>query len=226
MRRMKRLVLCVVLVGCGDDGGSGTPDAPPIDMPPDVMLCGAPTKLCGTTCLPVNEDELNCGDCGVECKGGEACQAGACTCPPAFVPAAIEPTTLDQFQSGMGIQVAIAPNIDGTINPLLVGYPMTDPVLDTDIDLSTVPLGQAPFVGAGYAFDVQAMTTDAAYVATAGTLRLTKACGTEAEGTLTDVTFHGVIGDLGSSTVTIDPDGCTFTVPSVAFHIGGATACP
>lgn len=224
---MKRLgLLCLVLAGCGDDGGSSSPVDAPIDQAPgpDSTVCGAPTKLCGGTCLPVNEDEQNCGDCGVVCKGGQACE-NTCVCPPAFVPATIEPTNFDQFDGANGVQVAIAPNIAGSINPLIIGYSATDPVLDTDIDLSTVTLGEAPFVGAAYRFDLTTMTTDAAYVATAGTLNLTSACGTSVEGTLTDATFSGILGDLQSQTVTVDPEGCTFTVPTLTFHIG-STACP
>ena len=67
------------------------------------------------------------------------------------------------------------------------------------------------------------METDAAYTATAGILRLTRACGTEVEGTLTNATFRGVNGGL--MTPEIDPLGCTITVPSIAFHIMTA-ACP
>ncbi|HVK87450.1 MAG TPA: hypothetical protein VM513_25210 [Kofleriaceae bacterium] len=224
---MKRLgLLFLVLAGCGDDGGSSSPADAPIDQAPglDGTVCGAPTKLCGTTCLAVNEDEMNCGDCGVECKGGQACET-TCVCPTPFVPATLTPTNFDQLDSSGGVQVAISPNINGSINPVIIGYPATDPVLDTDIDLSTIPLGQAPFVGAAYRFDLTAMTTDANYVATAGTLNLTSACSTSVEGTLTNATFRGIVGDLQSQTVTVDPEGCMFTVETLAFHIG-ATACP
>ena len=86
-----------------------------------------------------------------------------------------------------------------------------------------VPLGETPFVAAAYRFDLGTMSSDAAYTVTAGTLRLTRACGTEVEGTLTGATFRGVKG--GFMAPEIDPLGCTITVPSIAFHIMTA-ACP
>ncbi|MDX2090925.1 MAG: hypothetical protein SFX73_23905, partial [Kofleriaceae bacterium] len=176
------------------------------------------------TCIAVDEDEANCGDCGVECKGGEACD-GACGCPTSFVPATIEPTSFDRFQSSGDTRIAIAPNIDGSINPVIVGFPASGAVLDTDIDLSTITLGNPPFVGAAYRFDLSAMSTDAAYVAVAGTLRLSGACSTEVQGTLTNATFRGILGDLQSGTPSVDPEGCMFTVPSLTFHIS-QTPCP
>jgi len=225
MFRTVSLVSVLVMTACGDDAPA-TPDAPvlPIDAPPiDAFTCTAPTKLCGTTCLPVQEDEENCGDCGVECKGGEACEL-TCMCPPAtFIPATIEPSQFDQFQPAGGITLAIGPTFgNGKINPMIFGYSATTP-LNTDIDLSTVALGETPFVAASYGFDVGTMTTDAAYIATAGTLRLTRACGTEAEGTLTGATFQGVKGGLMAPEV--DPMGCTISVPTLTFHIMTA-ACP
>lgn len=221
----RALLLCA-FVGCGDDGA--TPDAPviidaPIDVAIDAPSCAAPNKQCGTSCLAVAEDEQNCGDCGVECHGGQAC-TGTCTCPAAFIPATLDPDGFDRFQGAMGITVAISPNIGGGgINPVLFGYDAQTP-RGADIDLSMGTLGTAPFVATGYHFDINTMTTDAAYVATAGTLHFTKACATEAQGTLTNATFQGVLGDLG--TAAIDPLGCTFTVATLAFHVQSGAACP
>jgi hypothetical protein len=217
--------LVCALVACGDNDSPAMPDAPPIaiDAAIDAPACAAPTKMCGATCLDVSEDEENCGECGVECKGGEACQL-TCMCAPAsFIPATIEPSTFDRFQPAGGITLAIGPTFgNGEINPIIFGYTTTTP-LNTDIDLSTIALGETPFVAASYGFDISSMTTDAAYVATAGTLRLTRACGTEAEGTLTGATFQGTTGGLTNPM--IDPLGCTITVPTITFHISTA-ACP
>ena len=214
--------LALALAGCGDNL-SVTPDARPPDaaLPDASAACALPTVACGGTCVNVDSDEANCGDCEVLCHGGESC-TGTCTCPAAFVPATLEPSQFDQFQGAGGITVAISPNVNAGINPILVGFTATTP-LDTDIDLATVPLGSAPFAAAGYGFDLNTMEIDASYSVTAGTLRLTSACGTEVEGTLTGATFRGVTG--GFMNPVVDPEGCTFTVAALAFHIGN-TACP
>lgn len=219
------LLSLLVLAACGDDGAA-TPDAfvPPPDAAPDaaVSTCAAPKKMCGNTCLDVSGDEQNCGDCGVECNGGEACN-GTCACAPPFIPATVAPGGFDQFQAAGGIQLAIGPVLDaGGIHPIIVGYALDIP-LSTDIDLSTVAIGDAPFVAAGYRLDTANLSVDAAYVATSGTLRITNACATEVQGTLTNATFRGVNGGLMNPM--LDPNGCTVAGVTMTFHISTAP-CP
>lgn len=220
------LSLVLIVAACGDDGSTtvlidAAPDGPPIDAAP---VCSAPNMMCGTSCLDVSADELNCGACGTECNGGEACNASACACAPTdFVPAMLEAGQFDQLMAvGQGITIALNPNLGDGINPFIVGFDAQTPV-DMDIDLSTITLGSAPFVGAGYNFDIQTNAIDASFVATAGTLHIDQVCATHLEGTLTDATFRGISG--GFSNPTIDPDGCMFTVATVTFAMG-TTPCP
>lgn len=219
-------VLLVVFAACGDDGAK-PPDAGVIlvDAAPDapaLPVCSTPMKMCGSSCLDVSTDETNCGDCGVECGGGEACM-GSCACAPAFIPADVPTGGFDMFQAQGGATIAIGPQFDSNgIHPIIVGYTSTTP-LDTDIDVSTVAVGGLPFVAAGYRVDTATLTTDAAFVATSGTLRLTSACATDVQGTLTNATFRGVTGGLMDPVV--DPDGCMFTGVTMTFHISTG-ACP
>jgi len=225
MKRAWSLLFVLGVAACGDDIPAMADAAVIIDapLPIDAPMCASPTKLCGTTCLEVAVDEDNCGDCGVACHGGEACDLTCACAPAAFIPVTLEPGMFDRFEGANGITLAIGPSFGtGGINPFLVGYTATT-ALGVDLDLSTIPLGEAPFVAAAYRFDLGAMSTDAAFTATAGTLRLTRACGTEVEGTLTNATFRGVTGGLMSAE--IDPLGCTITIPSITFHIMTA-ACP
>ena len=220
-------MLFVLLVSaCGDDGAAAKPYAfvAPLDAAPDAFVptCAAPSKMCGNTCLDVSADEANCGDCGIECNGGEACD-GTCACAPPFIPETVTPSGFDMFQAQGGAQIAIGPVFGASgINPLLVGY-TNDIALDTDIDLSMVEVGTLPFVAMGYRVDLGAGTFDAAFIATSGTLKLTSACDTEIAGTLTNATFRGVNGGLQNPMV--DPAGCSFTGLNVAFKISTA-ACP
>jgi glucosylceramidase len=43
-------------------------------------ICPAGLTACGTTCLDVSADPVNCGGCGIPCPTGQLCQAGACQC--------------------------------------------------------------------------------------------------------------------------------------------------
>jgi hypothetical protein len=137
------------------------------------------------------------------------------------IPGTTLPLGLDQFFPAGAFTIALTPlpTLSG-INALIFGYDASNP-LDTDIDLATVPLGSTPFVAAGVGLDIQAMTLDTQYVATAGTLRFTTLCDTEIQGTLTNATFNGVsLGDITSGEIPmVDPDGCVIQVPSLAFHV-------
>jgi hypothetical protein len=51
-----------------------------------IGACACPPyqDLCGGTCIPVTNDPMNCGHCGVTCTGMAACYGGACNpsgCP-------------------------------------------------------------------------------------------------------------------------------------------------
>ena len=43
-------------------------------------ICPAGLTACGTTCLDVSADPMNCGGCGIPCSAGQLCQSGACQC--------------------------------------------------------------------------------------------------------------------------------------------------
>jgi hypothetical protein len=229
------MLLVLLLAACGDDGAA-KPDATvlidaAIDAaPPDAPACAAPMKTCGTTCTAIATDELNCGDCGVTCKGGEACDS-TCACPANFIPATLPASGFDQFMNQGTAIIAIGPYFDSSgIHPIVIGLLDNTP-LNTDIDLATVAVGDIPFVAAGYRLDTGTFEFDAGYLATAGTLRFTKRCGTEVDGTLTNATFRGVTG--GFQNPTVDPMGCTIPAPAtppapaltMSFHVMTA-ACP
>lgn len=219
------LASLLMFAACGDDGTVTIVDAG-IDATPDVAIdastCFPPSKVCGSECIDVSDDEANCGDCGVTCNGGEVCDT-TCACPPPFVGASLAASSFDQLQGMGGTRIAINPNLEsGGINPFIVGYDAATP-RDADINLAMGTLGQAPFVAAGYGFSIDTMEIDAVFVATAGTLHLSDATNTHVMGTLTNATFQGVTG--GFTNPTIDPNGCTFTVATVAFEMCMG-ACP
>ncbi len=206
-----RWLSLVLLAACGDD--LHYPDAavgPADSAEPDSMVCE----------LDTSSDEANCGACDNACNGGEVCKQGTCDCPTGVVPPLVFPTGLEQF-FGLGpFQLALAPTISiGGVNGLIFGYDLGLP-LDTDIDLATVPLGSTPFVSALVGLDIQNMTIDTSYVATAGTIKFTKRCETEIEGTLKNATFNGIGLDGGIPGV--DPDGCTVQVNTLVFHLATA----
>ena len=216
-RRMLRWhIPFLVCVACGDNLHAPAPDAPPsVDAAPtpDAAVCDA----------DVTSDEANCGACDQLCHGGEVCKNAACSCPTGLVPPVVFPTGVEQFFGTGGFTIALAPTLSiSGINGLVFGYDASLP-LDTDIDLSTVPLGSPPFIGSLAGLDIQNFGLDASYVATAGTLRFTKRCDTEIEGTLKNATFNGISGGLlGGGVPMVDPEGCVVQVSSLTFHLATA----
>lgn len=246
---------CSAAAACGSNSSGNpdapvikTTDAPPPpDAMPDALVCTAPEMMCTTgSCTNTNTDEQNCGSCGNVCQGGAFCdatQTDPCHCPnPAdFLPDNLQPGTLlpDIFQqiTQVHFNIGIGPFADGTgkIDGLVAvvstastggtqtnkDYTLTDP---TSSGLPTPPV-----ISALYGIDIGTMRADAQYVATSGTVRFkTLQCdaqGTEIQGTLTDVTFQGIKGDLMAGTAMVDPNGCSFTVTSMDFDMKTSSAC-
>jgi hypothetical protein len=207
----------VVCAGCGDNLPAA-PDAPPADAipEPDAPECAA----------DITSDESNCGACENLCNGGEVCKDSECGCPSGVVPPLLFPTGVEQFLDVGLFTLTLAPTLTlNGVNGIVFGHDASIP-LNTDIDLSDVSLGQTPFVGALAGVDLQSFALDASYIATAGTIRFTKRCDTEIEGTLTDATFNGISGGLlGGGIPMVDPDGCEIHVSAMPFHVG-TEPCP
>ncbi len=221
-------LVLVVCVACGDNllvsdaGGDGSQivDASS-DSPGTSDSTTPPTCTADTTV-----DEANCGACGTLCAGGQVCKSSTCSCPTGVVPPIVFPTGTEQFFPAGNITIALGPTLSlSGINGLVFGVSSTLP-LNTNIDLATVPLGSTPFVGAAVGIDIQNLALDASYLATTGTIRFTKICDTEIQGTLSNATFNGLSGGLlGGGIPMVDPAGCEIHVNTVAFHLMTA-ACP
>jgi hypothetical protein len=210
--------------GCGSS--NSVPDAflqPAVDSappPPDAFVCTMTT--CGTACVDITSDELHCDGCDLPCQTGATCTNSSCVCPPGFLPADLDVGVQEMVRGDLfpGAHVAIYPFLANELDLAMVGYAMIGTQIGTPYTL-TDTLGSAPFVAAAFNFDFSAMTAQAAYYATSGTLTFTTACSVGTTGTLTDATFQTVAGLMNP---TIDPNGCSFTVASLTFDIG--TPCP
>lgn len=239
----------VAAAACGSNSSS-TPDAPviqttdappPIDGMPDALVCTAPDMQCVTgTCTNTNTDEQNCGTCGNVCKGGAYCKAqpDGCTCPGDFLLAQTnsnDPLTIFQQISQVHFNIGIGPFVNNGLDALVVVVSTAQTGgTDVDTDYTLTDPTQSfpptpPVVSALYGVDPNSMTADASYVAVSGTVRFSAlACsptGAEIKGTLTDVKFQGVKGDLLGGQAQVDPNGCTFTVTKVDFDIKSSNSC-
>lgn len=221
---------CVgAFAACSDDNKTAIDaqikllDAPP-DAAIDALVC-APLTACSGTCVDTTSDPDNCGQCDMQCTSGKVCAASACACPPSFAPATVTATAQDMVRTDLpGAYVAITPFSDGSnLDIAAVGYARTGTVLNQVYTLSGTNPGTPPFFALGYKLNLSTFTPAASFYATAGKLTFTKACDKGAAGTLTEATFQGV---TSIQNPTIDPNGCTFTVASLAFSTGKPDMCP
>ncbi len=196
-----------------------------VDAAPDALTC-APLTACAGSCIDTTSDPDNCGGCGTTCTSGKVCTASACACPAAFAPAAVAATGNDRVltdPNSPGVYAAASPFSDGSnINISVVGYSTTT-LLNNEYTLSGTNPGTPPFFALGYKLNLSTFTPAASFYATAGKLTFTKACAQGASGTLTAATFQAV---TSIQNPTIDPNGCSFTVPSMTFSSGKPELCP
>lgn len=228
--RLARLVcLFAFLAACGDDGGdpvlvdAEVPDAEPLPPDAEPFACMAPTpdECPGMICVDLDADESNCGTCGMECAGGEACTDATCACPDPFVPAAPSFAFEQALPEQMGIRATVGIFALGGLGHAMIVAINTQTVIDTEYTLDGGSLA-IPLMLVGYNVNAQTQSFDAAYTATAGTITFSEICAEGYKGVATDVTFQGVTGGLNNPQV--DPEGCTFTVESITFEYG--TDCP
>ena len=70
----------------GAGGLSATGGAPPAGVGGTTAIGGAsstptcqpPLQQCGTACVDITSDAMNCGNCGVVCPSGQVCSSGTC----------------------------------------------------------------------------------------------------------------------------------------------------
>ena len=215
------------LAACGG-GGDSDVDAntsPDASHQPDapVVSCQPPNMMCGTECIDTSSDPMNCNGCGNACQTGASCVSSSCMCPPNFLPSPL-PEGIQEMVRGdilPGAYVAIDAFIVSEIDLAVVAFAQTGTRLNFNYVLSADNLGTPPFFAAGYNIDTMTMMPQAAFYATAGTLRFTSRCDVGVSGILRNATFQAVT-DLMNPT--IDPNGCSFDAAEVRFSIGDP--CP
>jgi hypothetical protein len=215
-------VFASLVAACG--GGDNNPDAqlvPTTDAPPpdasrpDAFVCTL--TECGGECVDTSSDPDHCGGCDDACQSGAECEASDCVCIANYLPNAITPGGLDQVFTQAGITIRLGVLLGGQINALGIGY---NGSTETGVEYALTGELAPPLVLSAYNVDVATMNAEAGFVAVAGTLEFTDICAEGIAGTLTGVTFQAANLD----TLSIDPNGCTFAVPTLTFSIGAA--CP
>lgn len=207
---------------CGGCGNACDPGASCVDS---GCVCAPPNTECPDACTNTDTDPQHCGDCDTVCQTGASCVDAGCVCPPSFIPATLtgNPLGFDMVLDQLpGAYIALTAYLSGALNGFGIGYSMTDVNIGVPYTLDGSTLPAPPFALALFNIDIGTMMPEAAFAAVDGTLTFTAACVSGASGTLEDATFQAATLALPPE---IDPNGCTFEVPSVEFSIGDPGAC-
>jgi hypothetical protein len=202
---MERLSVLVLVAACGGSGGSSA-DAPGKDAADDAGQCA--TTMCGATCCP---------------SPAHVCSASgtACECPTDLIPQPFS-TVIEMMDSTriapdvVGIGIVDGP--DGNLHALVIGFNPTTTTVDVD---HTLPIanGDPPFVALGYDINFIAQTTRSTYFVSQGTLRLTRRCPMGVAGSMAGIMLRE---QTSLDDVTPHPQGCSVSVPDLAFDFAGA----
>ena len=220
------------IAGCG--GGGSNPDAelvhevdarPPDASLPDAFVCTM-DECPGDICTDFDTDPEHCGDCDTACQAGAVCNAQLCECPTYdFLPPTLTGNPIGQdmvITQAAPTLIGITPYFAGALHVFAAGYDPDMVVIGTPYTLDGTTVPAPPFVAAAYNVDIASMTAEAAFVAVSGTVVFTAACADGVSGTVTDATFQA--GTFLPPA--IDPNGCTFTVPTLTFEIASPELCP
>ena len=117
--------------------------------------------------------------------------------------------------------IGIVDGTDGLLHAFVVAFHPTDTPVDTDLVLPSAPFGAVPFAAVGFDVNVAQQTTRSTFFPAAGTLRLVRRCEVGVAGTLTGAVLRE---QTRIDDQTPHPDGCTLTLPDIAFDYG--QPCP
>lgn len=153
------------------------------------------------------------GPAACSCSPAAVCRDTGCSCPAAFI-AATSPVIASQMlappAAGYISGGDSVTGTDGNYHSVVVTASQTAPLNQA------VPVGTGVYVGVGYDYS-SATSARSIYVANGGTVTLTRRCATGIAGTLTNVTLV----EANYQTLVPLPDGCTTTLSSFTFDVGG-----
>jgi hypothetical protein len=208
-------VMCgLAVAACGNDHGTAPSRVDAAAAMADASpLCPAMLESCSGVCVNTTIDMKNCGSCGHECTPAQNCATSACVCPGMFIDPA-QPSVASQMLAppapGYVTGAIAVTGSDSLLHSVAVTAAATAPLR------SALAMNGQVFVGVGYEL-VSATQARSTYLATAGTVTLTRRCAAGLGGTMANVTLV----EVDPTTFAAIPGGCTTSISKLAFDIAG-----
>lgn len=204
----------IVVAGCQKDSPSHpAPDAAPQSPDAaavDANTCPGTLTSCAGNCVNETDDHDHCGACDHACVPAASCVSSTCNCPAPFIGATpqVLATQMIQSQPGFVTGVSGVVGTDANNHGVVVTASATAP-LNT-----ALPVNGQVYVAIAYEL-FTATQAKSTFLATGGTVRLTRRCAAGLGGTLQNLTFV----EVNPTTLQPIPDGCTTTIAQLAFDI-------
>jgi hypothetical protein len=204
------VIFALALAACGNDSAAPPDAAHPADAAAPDAACPGALASCSQVCVNLTNDHENCGACANACTPAASCAASACACPAAFLDNA-RPVIASQMlgaQTGYLTGAVAVTGLDALSHVVVVTSTTTAPLH------SALPINGQVYVAIAYDA-VSATQARSAYLATSGTVTLTRRCSLGIGGTMTNVSLV----EVDPTTLAVIPGGCSTSVPQLAFDI-------
>jgi hypothetical protein len=202
----------LALAACGSDSGTSTDAAVHVDAPPPDAACPGMLASCSQVCVNLTNDHDHCGTCDQTCTPAASCAASACACPATFLDDH-RPVIASQMlmpQPGYYTGAAAITGLDALSHVVVVTSSTAAPLH------TALPINGQVYVAIAY--DATSPTqTRSAYLATSGTVTLTRRCAAGIGGTISNVSLV----EVNPTTLATVPGGCSTSITQLAFDIAG-----
>ena len=207
------VVAALALAGCqkespshpGPDAAQASPDAAV-----DANVCPGALESCSGTCVNEMTDHDHCGSCDHACVPAASCMSSSCSCPAPFIGTAppVLATQMIASQPGFVTGVAGVVGTDSNNHAVVVTASATAPLN------SALPVNGQVFVAIAYEL-FTATQSKSTFLASAGTVRLTRRCAGGIAGSVQNLTLV----EVNPTTLQPITGGCTTTISQLAFDI-------
>jgi hypothetical protein len=206
------LITTLALAACGNDSSAPPDGTSRTDAVPPDSACPGALVSCSQVCVNLTNEHDHCGTCDRACSPAAVCATSECACPTTFLDnqRPVLATQMLAAQPGYYTGASAVTGLDA-LSHVVVVTSTSSAALHTPL-----PINGQVYVAIEY--DASSATqTRSAYLATAGTVTLTRRCAAGIAGSMSNVSLV----EVDPVTLAAVPGGCSTSIAQLAFDIAG-----